>query len=530
MLKRPLQGVRLSGSALSTSAVSTNSGTSAAGSHVPFRAPAMGKPLTSSTSEGEHLGPSILPKSLDSADSLPTGETAGTGGGGQYFAVLWTADKKKHKTYDDGVLSLDGRLAQLFNTEGRLVAKEFSRMTGETLSVGGTLTVGRNELEVVNRISREHYESGRIFSSAAAPPAPTVSAQSAVPGPAASRGLVRPTLTAGTGSASGGAGTAATGHRLGGGLTPRIGMGLQPRLKAEEVSSAAATPAGDGNGESSGDSRHTAGGGLVVLPQAKCTTGGSAALLRRPTAGSSFASGRGGARPRHDPLAPNALVLFSPPQSTTSAATTPGGGAGAGAGSADAQVAVVVDPLLTRFLRPHQREGVSFMYNCVALAEHGCILADDMGLGKTLQSITLLWTLLKQSPRAGVPHAHKAIVVCPSSLVLNWRNEFKRWLGDERCRPNAVRAQGAEAASLVNDFMTSAASVSPVLIISYEMLRKHVDAVSRRTPIHHAALPTDRLTCILLAVVQFLPCLSFTLARPPSLPSRVPAAADRQQP
>ena len=46
---------------------------------------------------------------------------------------------------------------------------------------------------------------------------------------------------------------------------------------------------------------------------------------------------------------------------------------------------VAVDRMLTRWLRPHQREGVAFMFQCVAglrkFDGHGCILADDMGLG-----------------------------------------------------------------------------------------------------------------------------------------------------
>jgi len=66
------------------------------------------------------------------------------------------------------------------------------------------------------------------------------------------------------------------------------------------------------------------------------------------------------------------------------------------------RVHVVVDPILCKVLRPHQREGVKFMYDCITGAKidgaYGCIMADDMGLGKTLQCITLLWTVLKQGP------------------------------------------------------------------------------------------------------------------------------------
>lgn len=45
----------------------------------------------------------------------------------------------------------------------------------------------------------------------------------------------------------------------------------------------------------------------------------------------------------------------------------------------------VIDPYLGRQLRPHQREGVTFMYECVMglrSPDHaGCLLADEMGLG-----------------------------------------------------------------------------------------------------------------------------------------------------
>jgi len=81
------------------------------------------------------------------------------------------------------------------------------------------------------------------------------------------------------------------------------------------------------------------------------------------------------------------------------------------------EVAVVVDPILSRVLRPHQREGVQFMYDCVTGARvegyHGCIMADEMGLGKTLQCITLVWTLLRQVLFfLGRQTCHNTEVVC----------------------------------------------------------------------------------------------------------------------
>ena len=51
-------------------------------------------------------------------------------------------------------------------------------------------------------------------------------------------------------------------------------------------------------------------------------------------------------------------------------------------------------------------------------------MADEMGLGKTLQCITLMWTLLKQSPKPGKSTIEKCIIACPSSLVRNWANEL----------------------------------------------------------------------------------------------------------
>ncbi len=50
------------------------------------------------------------------------------------------------------------------------------------------------------------------------------------------------------------------------------------------------------------------------------------------------------------------------------------------------------------------------------------ILADEMGLGKTIQTIALLAYLACERGNWG-PH----LVVVPTSVMLNWELEFKRW-------------------------------------------------------------------------------------------------------
>lgn len=132
-------------------------------------------------------------------------------------------------------------------------------------------------------------------------------------------------------------------------------------------------------------------------------------------------------------------------------------------------VDVVVDPSIAKSLRPHQVEGLKFMYECtMGLREvggHGCILADEMGLGKSIQAISLLWTLLRQNPIAGQgPVIKRAMIVCPVTLVKNWKREIHKWLG--RSRLNVFTADGK------SDFKQfSSSHYHEVLIIGYEKLR-----------------------------------------------------------
>ncbi|XP_031391858.1 protein CHROMATIN REMODELING 25 [Punica granatum] len=145
-------------------------------------------------------------------------------------------------------------------------------------------------------------------------------------------------------------------------------------------------------------------------------------------------------------------------------------------GESNSLVPIEVDPLLVRSLRPHQREGVLFMFECVsslcgAGSIHGCILADDMGLGKTLQSITLLYTLLHQG-FDGKPMVKKAIIVTPTSLVSNWEAEIKKWVG-ERVQLIALCESTKDDVLLGIDRFTCPRSSLQVLIVSYETFRMH---------------------------------------------------------
>lgn len=75
-------------------------------------------------------------------------------------------------------------------------------------------------------------------------------------------------------------------------------------------------------------------------------------------------------------------------------------------------------------LRPYQRDGLNWL-NFLADAGLGGILADDMGLGKTVQ---VLAHLCCEKARGKLKQP--ALVVAPTSLVGNWRDETARFAPD----------------------------------------------------------------------------------------------------
>jgi SNF2 family DNA or RNA helicase len=57
---------------------------------------------------------------------------------------------------------------------------------------------------------------------------------------------------------------------------------------------------------------------------------------------------------------------------------------------------IPLDDFFKTRLKPHQLEGVKFMWKQLYEERHGCLLSHSMGLGKTLQTIALLTTLYQK--------------------------------------------------------------------------------------------------------------------------------------
>ncbi|KAH8926736.1 hypothetical protein BT69DRAFT_1259025 [Atractiella rhizophila] len=214
-------------------------------------------------------------------------------------------------------------------------------------------------------------------------------------------------------------------------------------------------------------------------------------------------------RPLHDPMAESAVVLYDPTVDDFASRLQAAALIANAAGQEESEdschkslakilgidkknievdkVPVVIDPKVGKILRPHQVEGVKFLYKCVTGAvvdgQYGCIMADAMGLGKTLQCITLLWTLLRQSPIPSKPTIDKAIVACPASLVSNWANELDKWLGKGTVHPISVdgKLSKSELHALIRQWTAQRGRMvsQPVLIVSYEGLSRLTSELGR---------------------------------------------------
>ncbi|KAK6496580.1 swr1 complex component [Arthrobotrys musiformis] len=136
-----------------------------------------------------------------------------------------------------------------------------------------------------------------------------------------------------------------------------------------------------------------------------------------------------------------------------------------------------ISSLLRGTLREYQHFGLDWLVNLYNNGTNG-ILADEMGLGKTIQTIALLSHLATDRGVWG-PH----LVVVPTSVILNWEMEFKKWApGFKIMTYYGSREERQEKRKGWMDL-----SAWDVCITSYQLVVQDVQTFKRR-PWHYLIL------------------------------------------
>ncbi len=129
---------------------------------------------------------------------------------------------------------------------------------------------------------------------------------------------------------------------------------------------------------------------------------------------------------------------------------------------------------ITVELRPYQVTGFKWLKTLSANGLGG-VLADDMGLGKTLQTIVYISSTIKEANKSGdnkVLH----LIICPTSLVYNWQDEFANFAPD-------VRTCVVSGAPEIRKEIIEAHDDVDVIITSYPLIRRDIEHY-QKLPIH----------------------------------------------
>lgn len=116
---------------------------------------------------------------------------------------------------------------------------------------------------------------------------------------------------------------------------------------------------------------------------------------------------------------------------------------------------------INAMLRPYQLRGYSWLCKNTQLG-FGSIIADDMGLGKTLQVIALLQYIKNENGFA----KQKALIVVPTTLIVNWQKEFDKFA------PGMVY-------SVYHGSKRSLDQKAEIVISSYGVVRSDAESLSK---------------------------------------------------
>ncbi len=119
-------------------------------------------------------------------------------------------------------------------------------------------------------------------------------------------------------------------------------------------------------------------------------------------------------------------------------------------------------------LRHYQKEGIDWLARLRTMGLNG-ILADDMGLGKTLQAIVAIsqyFEAREENDDGELPG--QCLIVCPTSLVDNWKEEFNQF--QPTLRVATVSGTPGERKKILSD-----KNRPHVLISSYGLVQKDIE-------------------------------------------------------
>ena len=115
-----------------------------------------------------------------------------------------------------------------------------------------------------------------------------------------------------------------------------------------------------------------------------------------------------------------------------------------------------------KVLRGYQEMGYRWL-KVLDKYKFGGILADDMGLGKTLQIITIL-----QDEKNNAQIHKPSLVVCPSSLCLNWKNEVEKF--GEGIKTLVINGSLIERKNQIKS-----SNNYDLVVTSYDLLKRDLD-------------------------------------------------------
>jgi len=124
---------------------------------------------------------------------------------------------------------------------------------------------------------------------------------------------------------------------------------------------------------------------------------------------------------------------------------------------------VKVPKSLNKTLREYQKIGFKWL-KTIDYYQFGGILADDMGLGKTLQVIAIILSYIENTKETKLP----IMVVCPSSLSLNWKAEIEKFA-------NSIKSMVISGNATVRKEQIKSIPNYDVIITSYDLLKRDID-------------------------------------------------------